>query len=520
MKEYNFIKKIEKLIQEEELIKPGEKIVLGISGGADSVCLLLALNDIARRPAWSLELYPVHVNHGIRGEEAKRDEAFVIKLCNELGLTAECFHEDVPKLSKELSMSAEEAGRAARYRDFAKVCKKHGCKKIAVAHNADDQTETILFNMIRGCSLNGLAGMSVLSDCAFDKELFVIRPLIETNRAEIEDYLLQKGAAWCTDSTNLDDEYTRNIIRHSLIPKLTEISPKACSHINSLAREGSQVKEFIDDYCDMLFMDSFMAYSRQISDKNIKSVDEEPSWRKNNSRLLGSLRLTELENRPEFIIREVVYRFICTLTGQKKDIEKIHVIDVCNLIENSVGKMVYLPYDINIIKDYDTLMGFRRTKEVIIPEEEPDVLSIKEFDSIDAAALGKAQTIKLEFGKKSMIEVTLLDRASAELSFDNKEKIYFDKEKLFNLVRGDLSSLKLEVRVPMDGDYLCPFPDGGRKTLRRFFIDSKISASEREKMPLLCLGSRCLVVGSLRHDETLRVDEFTKELFEIVIKSR
>ncbi len=203
-------------VERYAMLSHGDRVVVGLSGGADSVCLLSLLCSL--REKYSLTLIAAHVNHGIRGDEAKRDEDFCIKLCEKLGVQCEVLHADVPALAKQSGEGLEECGRRVRYEFFNSLCGENG--KIAVAHNMNDVAETLLFNLTRGTALKGAGSILPVRDN-------VIRPLIDTPRSEIEAYLEENGLSFVTDSTNLENGYARNKIRNLVLPVLTEINPDA-----------------------------------------------------------------------------------------------------------------------------------------------------------------------------------------------------------------------------------------------------------------------------------------------------
>lgn len=203
----NSIDRVKLLIKENELLNKEETIIAGVSGGADSVCLLLLLKDILT----SDKIVAVHINHGIRGEEADRDEGFVKQLCEKHKIKLEIRQLDIPLFAKENKISEEEAGRMLRYKVFEEIRKKENASKIAVAHNANDVAETFLLNLSRGSGITGLTGIKIRNDN-------IIRPLIKTSRAEIEQIVEYYGESFVTDSTNNSLIYSRNRIRNKVIP--------------------------------------------------------------------------------------------------------------------------------------------------------------------------------------------------------------------------------------------------------------------------------------------------------------
>lgn len=442
-------------------------VVVGISGGADSVSLLLLLKRLIKGD--NRKLYAVHVNHGIRGDEAFRDEEFCRRLCEREKVQLFVFHENIPELVRKTGMSEEEAGRRVRYARFTEICHKCGAGGIAVAHNSDDQTETILFNVVRGCGLTGLAGMKPVSVCQEDESLKIIRPLLETSRADIENYLREVGQEWCQDSTNEELEYTRNIVRHRIIPELKNLSTKAPEHIRSLGREAARADDFAEAAADRLF-------DRLYSD--------------------GVLFTDELLGKHDYLVRRLIYRYICIVTGKKKDITQSHVENVCGLLENTVGKMVCLPYDIDIVREYGCIKAYKRGIEYTEPEE-----LIVSADS----------PLKAEISPGVYVEASFEDCDSSADVPQSENEVWLDAA-----VTGE----RLVLRKRCDGDYFCAYPDGRRKSVGRLFIDSRIPAAVRDSHLVLASGSRCFLIGNLRHDEAARINGNTVRILKVRFECR
>ena len=201
-------------LRQYSLFSQGDRIAVGVSGGADSVALLRFL--AALRPQFGWDLVVCHIHHGLRGAEADRDECFVRALADQLGLPCAVSRIDAAALALRDHISVEEAGRTARYAFFAQTAGEGG--RIATAHTLDDSIETVLMNLVRGTGLRGLCGIPRIRGN-------IVRPLLDCTRAEVEDYLGALGQPYCTDSTNLTDDYTRNRIRHDILPRLCELNP-------------------------------------------------------------------------------------------------------------------------------------------------------------------------------------------------------------------------------------------------------------------------------------------------------
>lgn len=232
----DMIGKIMDYIKEYEMIQENDVVIAGVSGGADSVCLLFVLLEIQKKMPFQIRV--VHVDHGIR-KEAGRDAAFVEQLCRENKLSFYLERADVPALSKSSGLSVEEEGRRVRYQAFEKALGKD-TGKIAVAHNSNDRAETMLFHLFRGTGLRGMSGIRPVNGR-------VIRPLLCVSRQEIEAWLTQKGLSYCEDSTNSEDVYTRNRIRHHILPYAQQqICQGAVGNMNRAAQELFLANEFVE----------------------------------------------------------------------------------------------------------------------------------------------------------------------------------------------------------------------------------------------------------------------------------
>ncbi|MBQ6530500.1 MAG: tRNA lysidine(34) synthetase TilS, partial [Clostridia bacterium] len=203
------LNRIKKYIETNELLQRGDKVLVGLSGGADSVCLTHALQSLSEQ--LGIEVYTAHVNHGIRGEEAVRDEEFAKSFSEKLGISCFTARLNIPEDARQKSISEETAGRIARYDFFNRIAAENRLTKIATAHNRNDNAETLLMNFMRGSTVKGLGGIPV-------RRGNIVRPILCLTRAEIEEYCRENSLEYVTDSTNNETIYTRNKIRRELIP--------------------------------------------------------------------------------------------------------------------------------------------------------------------------------------------------------------------------------------------------------------------------------------------------------------
>ena len=232
-----YYRKVKAYIEEFEMIREGDQVIAGVSGGGDSMAMLSCLRQYREEMDFSLKV--VHVHHGIRGEEADRDAALVKQVCSDWQIPCQILRYDVPDLAKGWKVGTEEAGRRVRQEAFTLASK--GCTarvRIALAHNQDDLAETVVHNLCRGTGIRGLSAMRPVSDP-------IIRPVLCLKKQQILEYLKGAGILYGQDSTNLSEEYTRNRIRHRILPLLQEqINPKASAHM----AETAQILAAAGDY--------------------------------------------------------------------------------------------------------------------------------------------------------------------------------------------------------------------------------------------------------------------------------
>ena len=335
-------------IIQNSLIKPGERIGVGVSGGSDSMALVHFLHSISEE--LDIEVIAIHVDHGIR--EESRDEAnFVIEKCREMGVRAYKFRIDSTKIAKEKNISLETAAREGRYGVFNSLFKKDVVDKIALAHHLSDQAETILMHIFRGSGVAGARGREPIRDGRF------IRPLLSTSKEEILDYINFNNLDYVNDSSNADNTFTRNYLRNVLFPQITAKWPGA---IGAIVNFGKAVKED-DDYINSQIFDDAIIYE----DKEAK------------------IPLSYFIY-PAPIISRMIIKALKNI-GVEKDFEKKHVDMIKDLAtSHENGKRISLPFYVVAIKDYDYLTLANRKK--VIPQFKCE-LRCGEFDLPDGRKL-------------------------------------------------------------------------------------------------------------------------------------
>jgi tRNA(Ile)-lysidine synthase len=390
-------------------------------------------------------------------------------------------------------MSEEETGRKVRYELFSEVANAEGCTKIAVAHHKNDLAETVIFNMVRGSGLSGLAGISSVREN-------IIRPLLCVGRQDIETYLDELGQGYKTDSTNNALDYTRNKIRNTLIPVLEELNSEAVEHIVSLAMDAENADRFVEAQAEKIF-----------NRAKLKNCMNKVSPDKNNVSIY--LDITMLRQTDSVVLYKLIHNALIKLAEKKKDITRRHIESVVSLIFTDTGKSVMLPYNMSARRSYDILI-IERTENIKTDGKNEKNIA---FDSLaggivavdlecvpDALSPNGAICPKLEFLRT--------ERPQGDKNFMEKNvytKIFsYDK-----ILAKNLSGLC--IRTKREGDYIVITPDGGTKKLNRVFIDSKVDRKAREIWPLIALGDEILWAVGLRYNEDYRVTEDTKTILKV-----
>jgi tRNA(Ile)-lysidine synthase len=311
-------------IKKYNLIEPNDKLVLGVSGGPDSIAMLNVLNEI-RKNEISFDIIVAHINHGIR-ENAKIDEQFVKDFCKKIGVRCYVLNANVVELAKKEKRGLEETGRSVRYNFFNAILKQTNSNKIAIAHNANDNVETIIMNIVRGSGLSGLKGIEPQNG-------IYIRPLIEIQRNVIEEYCEEEKLNPRHDESNDDNSYTRNKIRNIAIPYIKqELNPNIIETITRLSLIAKDDLNYLDiqtenAYNNICLEEKFSKDDVYNSEKEAKII----------------LDLKKFNNENKAIQKRVILYAINKLFGTTKGIEKIHIEDIIKLCNNNIGNKYLTP---------------------------------------------------------------------------------------------------------------------------------------------------------------------------------
>ncbi|HEX2945667.1 MAG TPA: tRNA lysidine(34) synthetase TilS [Clostridia bacterium] len=474
----NFVKQFQHKVYDNirtyGLISEGESVLAGVSGGPDSVCLLHVLHSLS--DILHIKLYAIHINHMLRGAEANADEAYAADLCGQLSVPFHVSHEDVAALAKERGISVEEAGREARYREFERYSKAVGASKIAVAHNRNDQAETVMMHIIRGTGTTGLVGMEHIRGN-------IIRPLLDTSRADIERYCLEAGLKPRTDSSNLTEDYTRNKIRLGLFPYINEHF--GVNMTESLCRLSDNASE------DSRYLDTraHEAYEKAARDVQAGKVE---------------LDLTLLRKMDTAVRRRVLKMAVEYSAGSSKGVGSVHYRMLSGLITGGgTGSCVELPNGVRAVLSYGVLKVFAASSETGF---EKQVLSFSHMLNIPGTTL---------------ISELNAEITAAVVSADNIDKCetlgynplvqYFDYTRL---------SRGINIRNRKNGDIFKPIKSNGTRKLKEYFIDIKIPREERDGIPLVCAGNEVIWVVGYKISDKFKVTENTKSILKLEYSRR
>ncbi len=449
------------------MIDGNSGVIVGVSGGADSVCLLLLLSKMRSEMGFSLTA--VHVEHGIRGEESLGDAAFVGQLCTGLGVNLKKYSVDAPAYSEKTGQSLEEASRRLRYESFLTACRECGADRVAVAHNADDCAETLLFNLVRGSGIRGMSGIrpvspmpefdlweqadpaSVQTEAGPADDISVIRPLLNVTREEIRKWLKENGQTWREDSTNTDISYSRNRIRLNIMPEFRRINARAVFHMADLTRQFSEICDFLDEAALIGGQNAYQIVDDAGRGRRIEIYCE---------------RFKEIH---PVLQKHLLIYLIGEETGSRKDIGSVHVDRMLDLIKGAPGRKISLPYKTEASRGTDSVILYHEP----ITEAAGEYMHFE----IDLAIPGVTVTPSGLIFKTEVLNCMDVSEKIPKKTYTK----WFDYDKIKNTV---------QLRSRRAGDYMQTTADGGHRSLKAYFIDEKIPRDRRDEICLLAAGSQ------------------------------
>ena len=517
---------VKKYMHVHGMAEAGDCIVAGVSGGADSVCMLHLLTRLQKEIPFRLAV--VHVNHGLR-PEAGEDAAFVEKLCGQWGIPFYLREVDMAGYAAAHKLSQEEAGRLLRYQAFQEVLgeiKAGDRGRTAVAHNADDRAETMLFHMFRGSGLKGLSSIRPVRES-------VIRPLLCASRNQIETYLAEAGLGWREDGTNGEDIYARNKIRHHILPfAQREICDGAVSHMGELADILAETENYLARETERLY-DIYVQedLERKPGVRGTADAADETG------NLYGEVRIGLNGFRTEDVVmrKRIFLRALERITPHRKDITARHIVALMELTDKEGSKELSLPYGIRAVKEYDTLFlrrpeavygAGRRTEEESSPGQQPadngsPAAVCGNLPEICVAAAALEPGVPVEFPVSDTGGFTFILWETAFLptaSFfyrkgqnipENRYTKWFDYDKI-------TTSLFLRARKP--GDYLTIDDALHTQSVKQYMINEKIPKAQRDGMYLLADGAHILWVPGYRVSRQYRVEKNTRRILEVRLR--
>lgn len=453
---------VKKNIIENNLIEEGDNVLLGFSGGPDSVFLFHCLIEI--KEELSFNLYASHINHMYRGDDAMHDEDFVRDICQKYGIRLFVKRKHAGELARELKKTEEEAGRILRYGFFKENLDEVGGGKIAVAHNLNDQAETVLQRIIRGTGIDGLSAMSFKKDN-------IIRPMLNVSKSDVLSYLNENNYEYCIDKTNLQDIYGRNKIRLNLIPYLEE--------------------NFNPNIQNTLFrMSQTMERDKKIIEKYIEEKFNSAKLQGNTNKIIFDLNI--LKKMDDSELGRVIRRAVEELQGNTINLEMKHIDYAIDFIRNgTTGKKINLSQGFIIEISYN---NFILNKVV------------ENIDKFQYNIILNSTMCIPQVNKK----ITSRIIKSSDYNNEDKESISLD----YDLIKGNVV-----VRNRRPGDSMIPCGMTGSKKIKDIFIDLKIPAQERDKKLIIADDDNILYVEGFRIHNNYKVSPYTNNVLNIKIRS-
>jgi tRNA(Ile)-lysidine synthase len=457
-------------IQENRLVSCGQTLLVAVSGGQDSVCLLHVLNNL--QSMLGISLHVAHLDHQLRGKDSTADARYVAALAKKLGIPCTVEKRDVLKYQKENGLSLEEAAREVRYGFLAETAKSIGADSAAIGHTLDDQAETILLHLIRGTGTKGLRGLQPVTDWPYPfHKLKIIRPLLDVRREETAAYCARYGLKPRQDATNLSLEPLRNKVRLELLPLLKTYNPKIVESLQRMSQLAGDDITHLENEANLLW-------------QNIAGY-------KDNTVILDKRTLQKLDVSLQRILLRMAVE---TAAGTLKDIEARHIEEMVRAVAGPVGRTIDLPYGLVFSSDY---LGYYLGKAGAKQSELP--------------ILTGEHTIRIP-GKTEipgwLIQTYIIESDKLDV-FDNGYTAFFDY---------NLTGKKLTVRARKRGDRFQPFGMSETKKLGQFMLDAKIPRGLRDQVPVVASPDEIIWVAGYRIDERVKVTEKTKKVLRLEFK--
>lgn len=451
-------------IHHYRMITSGDRILVGVSGGIDSVVLLYILHHLRAR--LGIEVCSAHLNHQFRGQEAVRDADFVRRFSEQLAVPCYTESRNVPEVMKQQKLSPQDAARQVRYQFFETLAREIGAQKIATAHTADDQAETLLIGLLRGVGTHGLGGVQPVLNGR------IIRPLLTTTRNQIEEFAQAEHLEYVVDSSNTDRKYLRNAVRLDLLPMLQQ-------HFNpSIVRRLAAYTQLFRE--DAAFIEQIATERFQVICKNVGET------RKINLDLFANECIT--------IQRELMYKTFESLTGTRQGLETRHVRAVIALFNRkAAGKQLSLPCKIVAYRSYE--WGYLRKQR----EDSAHIV-------VSPLSIAVPGTTHFD---RWRIETEITETIPARLTETRRSH---GSEEVVQCLDYECLVAPLVVRYRLPGDAFRPLGMQGKKTIKKFFIDRKIPRDQRTSIPLLADANGIVWVVGLSIDDRVKITKTTRKV--------
>ena len=470
--------KVQQTIRKFDMLSFNDRVLIGVSGGPDSVTLLNVLLSFKKR--YSLSFFIAHLNHMLRGKESDEDVNFVKNLAQKLDLPCEVKSCNLTKISRKEHLTLEEAARKYRYKFYLESAKKFRANKIALGHNADDQVETVLMRFLRGSGLEGLMGVPPVRGK-------IIRPLIECSRAEVEEYCKENKIEYRVDSSNKEVVYFRNKIRLELLPLLSKGYNKNIKDTMLRLRSIiSEVSEYLHQETELLFKE----VARRESPETV---------------IIDLKKFTSL---PLALKRRIIRKSIEVVKGNLYSISFKHNNEILKLTKYQLGeKEIYLPDNLMVKKIYNKLIIY---KKEISKEQTEEMPTHWEYDILIPGET-EIRSLGIKF------EIKILDSA------DIKSSLYLagkkSKGEFLEFIDYNKVKLPLKLRNRRSGDRFYPLKMKGLKKVKDFFIDNKIPKSYRNLIPILVDSEDKIIwIMGMRLDDRIKINSDTKKVLCVKTK--
>ena len=460
----NLLENALKTTEKYGMLAPEDVVLIGLSGGADSVCLLEVMDRL--REQFRLRLHAVYIDHGLRPDETPAEMEFAKNLAEKRGVDFYAEKVNVAGYAKSRRMGKQEAARMLRYEALEELADRLGAGRIALGHTADDQVETFFMRLLRGSGATGLSGIPPVRKL---KGKSIIRPLIETSRSEIERFLGETSIAFITDSSNLKRDYTRNRIRHDLVPVLKGFNP--CLNETILRTTRILVEE--DGYFETIVLKGLMPLLRNKTDEEIE------------------LFVIPLESMNTVLLRRTLRKIIGLVKGLR-GLDFKHIEEIIGLIKKGKpGDRLCLPGSIKAVKKYSTFL-----------------ITAKSIGRLEPAAIECPGSVRIN-GTDAVITASLLENDPG--GADGRRIAVLDAGK---------TGLKLTVRGRKDGDYFYPSGFAHRKKLQDFLVDEKVPRDDRDIIPIVLSGDDIVWVAGIRADDRFIAREGTRQFLVLALGTR